>query len=200
MDVHNAFLHGDLEEEAFMKLPSGLHKGQPGEACKLRKSLYGLRQAPRCWFLKLSSTLKKYGFVQSYSDYSFFTLQQNGVQLNFLVYVDDLIVSENDHEAITQFKTYVNGLLVVKVAKIPVEQNHHLGLAEGRLFEDPEQYRSQAALHVSHNPVFHERTKHIEVDSHYIRGELVSENLDARHIHTKEQVTDFFTKALHLPT
>nr|GEV20470.1 retrovirus-related Pol polyprotein from transposon TNT 1-94 [Tanacetum cinerariifolium] len=100
MDVHNVFLHGDLEEEVFMKLPPGLHKGQPREACKLCKSLYGLRQAPRCWFSKLSSALKKYGFVQSYSNYSLFTLQQNGVQLNVLVYVDDLIVSGNDHEAI----------------------------------------------------------------------------------------------------
>ncbi|GKB79977.1 retrovirus-related pol polyprotein from transposon TNT 1-94 [Tanacetum coccineum] len=201
MDVHNAFLHGDLEEGVFMKLPPGLHKGQPGETCKLRKSLYGLRKASRCWFSKLSSTLKKYGFVQSYSDYSLFTLQLNGVQLNVLVYVDDLIVSGNDHEAITQFKTYLNiisevGLLGAKPTKIPMGQNHHLGLAQGRLFEDPEQYPSQDTLHISRNPVFHEWTKHIEVDCHYIRDELVSRNLDARHVHTKEQVADFFTKAL----
>ncbi|GJT91840.1 retrovirus-related pol polyprotein from transposon RE2 [Tanacetum coccineum] len=37
MDVHNAFLHGDLEEEVFKKLPPGLNKGKHGEACKLRK-------------------------------------------------------------------------------------------------------------------------------------------------------------------
>ncbi|GJZ82854.1 retrovirus-related pol polyprotein from transposon RE2 [Tanacetum coccineum] len=135
MDVHNAFLHGDLEEEVFRKLPPVLHKGQPGEACKLRKSLYGLRQAPRCWFSKLSSALKKYGFVQSYSDYSLFTLQQNGVQLNVLVYVDNLIVSGNDHEPITQFKTNLNiisevGLLGAKPAKIPngVKSSLRIGL------------------------------------------------------------------------
>ncbi|GJT37175.1 retrovirus-related pol polyprotein from transposon TNT 1-94 [Tanacetum coccineum] len=237
MDVHNTFLHVDLKEEVFMKLPPGLHKGQPREACKLRKSLYGLRHASHCWFSKLSSTLKKYRFGQSYSDYSLFNLQQNGVQLNVLMYVDDLIVSGNDHEAITQFKTYLSncfhmkdlgnlkyflsievasaregmflcqrkyaldiisevGLLGAKPAKISMEQNHHLELAQGRLFEDPEQYRSEAALHISRNPNFHERTKHIEVDCHYIRDELVSRNLDARHVHIKEQVADFFTKAL----
>nr|GFA78107.1 hypothetical protein [Tanacetum cinerariifolium] len=182
MDVHNAFLHGDLEEEVFMKLPPGLHKGQPEEACKLHKSLYGLRQASRCRFLKLSLELKRYGFVQSYSDYSLFTLQQNGVQLNAFLYVDNLIESGNDHEAITQFRTYLSNcfhmkdlgilkyflgikvaraedgiflcqrkyaldiipkvrLLGAKPAKILIKQYHHLGLAQGRLFEDTEQYQ-----------------------------------------------------------
>ncbi|GJY27053.1 retrovirus-related pol polyprotein from transposon RE2, partial [Tanacetum coccineum] len=114
MDVHNAFLHGDLEEEVFMKLSPGLNKGKHGEACKLQKSLYGVRQAPCCWFSKLSSALKNYGFVQSYLDYSLFTLRQNKVQLNVLVYVDDLFISGNDSKAITQFKTYLSDCFHMK--------------------------------------------------------------------------------------
>ena len=57
MDVHNAFLHGDLTEEVYMRVPPGFGKGRDGQVC--RKSLYGLRQAPRCWFAKLTESLRR---------------------------------------------------------------------------------------------------------------------------------------------
>jgi len=65
MDVHNAFLYGDLEEEVYMKLLPSFQVSVPSKVCKLKKSLYGLKQAPRCWFAKLSAALKGYGFQQS---------------------------------------------------------------------------------------------------------------------------------------
>ncbi|KAJ9548782.1 LOW QUALITY PROTEIN: hypothetical protein OSB04_021325 [Centaurea solstitialis] len=108
MDVHNAFLHGDLSEEVYMKLPPGFEGVQPNQVCRLRKSLYGLKQAPRCWFAKLSDSLKRYGFRQSYSDYSLFTLQEGKVHINVLVYVDGLIISGNDSAALSSFKKYLS--------------------------------------------------------------------------------------------
>lgn len=108
MDVHNAFLQGDLTEEVYMRLPPGFRCSNPNLVCRLRKSLYGLKQAPRCWFAKLVRSLKDYGFRQSYSDYSLFTYTRGSIQINFLVYVDDLIISGNDSNAIISFKTYLH--------------------------------------------------------------------------------------------
>ena len=62
MDVHNAFLHGDLEEDIYMQLPPGFKADDPSKVCHLRKSLYGLKQSSRCWFSKLSKTLLAFRF------------------------------------------------------------------------------------------------------------------------------------------
>lgn len=72
MDVHNAFLHGDLEEKVNMKLPPGFTHSDRRKVWRLRKSIYGLKQAPCCWYAKLSKALIEFGFEQSYSDYSLF--------------------------------------------------------------------------------------------------------------------------------
>lgn len=107
MDVHNAFLHGDLDEEVYMKPPPGF-KAPANKVCRLRKSLYGLKQAPRCWFEKFSKALKAYGFKQSLSDYSLFTYKKGTTMLNVLIYVDDLIISRSTKEVTTSFKQYLS--------------------------------------------------------------------------------------------
>ena len=114
MDVHNTFLHGDLEEEVYMKLLPGFQVSVPGKVCKLKKSLYGLKQAPRCWFAKLSTALKIYGFQQSYSDYSLLCMNNSKIHLSVLVYVDDIIVVGNDSAAIQIFKAYLSDCFNMK--------------------------------------------------------------------------------------
>lgn len=104
MDVHNVFLHGDLDDVVYMRVPPGFHNTNNKLVCRLKKSLYGLKQAPRCWFAKLSVALKNCGFLRSTSDYSLFTMTRGETQVNVLIYVDDPIVAGNDKVALKSFK------------------------------------------------------------------------------------------------
>ncbi len=73
MDVYNAFLHGDLEEEVYMKLPPDFSSCGPEYACQLRKSIYELQQASQNWFAKFATSLHRFGFTQFEVDHSLFT-------------------------------------------------------------------------------------------------------------------------------
>lgn len=65
MHVENDFLHGDLRQEIYMETLPGFPPPKFGYYCRLRKSIYGLQQAGRNWFAKLSSTLLHFDFQQS---------------------------------------------------------------------------------------------------------------------------------------
>ena len=73
IDISQAFIHGDLEEEIYMRQPQGFQVKGPEYVCKLKKSLYGLRQAARCWNKKINSILvDKLGFKRLESDRSIY--------------------------------------------------------------------------------------------------------------------------------
>jgi len=101
-DVKNAFLNGDLEEEVYMDLPPGVKYSSScrTEVCKLKKSLYGLKQSPRAWFGRFSSTMKAFGYKQSNSDHTLFIKHKEGKVTTLIVYVDDMVVTGDDSCAI----------------------------------------------------------------------------------------------------
>lgn len=97
LDVRTAYLHGDLEEEVFMKQPPGFEEsGQEHLVCRLRKSIYGLKQSARCWNRKLHEALIKMRFKQSQSDPCLYMKIVDGNIVYILIYVDDIVVGCKD--------------------------------------------------------------------------------------------------------
>ncbi|KAL0413994.1 UNVERIFIED_CONTAM: Retrovirus-related Pol polyprotein from transposon RE2 [Sesamum radiatum] len=113
LDVNNAFLHGSLKEDIYMDPPEG-YEVKPGYVCKLRKSLYGLKQASRQWNQKFTEKLEVFGFVQSKNDYCLFTKEVFGGQVALLVYVDDILVTAPSESCIQQVKEYLHDLFTIK--------------------------------------------------------------------------------------
>ncbi|KAL6269518.1 hypothetical protein ACE6H2_026429 [Prunus campanulata] len=94
LDVKNAFLHGDLEEEVYMRQPPGFEDSKhPDFVCRLAKSLYGLKQAPRAWNAKFTGYLPALGFKSSHSDPSLFVKHEGSDIVILLLYVDDIILT-----------------------------------------------------------------------------------------------------------
>ncbi|GJY58949.1 retrovirus-related pol polyprotein from transposon TNT 1-94 [Tanacetum coccineum] len=288
MDVSNAFLHGYLLEEVDMRPPLGYTgKGKKVTAstsldsnlvCKLKKSLYEIKQAPRQWFFKLSSALVEFGYTQSKTDYSLF-IKKEGSSFTDVLYTRELLKE--------------GGVLNNKPYKLPMDPNLKLQADVGTPLPDLEVYRrvigillakdsavqlkayydsdwasfpmtrrsttgycillgdspiswkskkqdvvsrssaeaeyrvmaltccevtwlvsllkelgikdlepvdlycdNQAALYIAANLVFHARTKHIEVDCHYVRDQLKAGKIKPSYIHTKSQLADVFTKVV----
>lgn len=104
MDVKNAFVHGDLKEDIYMKPPPGLFSPSTSEVCKLKRSLYGLKQAPRVWFEKFHTTMLQLHFIQSQYNSSLFLRRTSTGIVVLLVYVDDIVITGADVSLINQLK------------------------------------------------------------------------------------------------
>ncbi|KAH9792303.1 retrovirus-related pol polyprotein from transposon RE2 [Citrus sinensis] len=110
VDVNNAFLNGELSEEVFMDQPEGFISAEkPDYVCKLHKSLYRLKQAPRAWYDKLKGCLLQWGFTNSNSDTSLFLKRSKSSRILVLIYVDDILITgPNSYELekfIAEFST-----------------------------------------------------------------------------------------------
>ncbi|CAL9026722.1 unnamed protein product [Prunus brigantina] len=241
-DVKNAFLHGDLKEEIYMDLPPGIPvTSKEGVVCKLRKSLYGLKQSPRAWFGRFAASMKKFGYVQNdhaemqnLQKYlaSEFEMKSLGDLKYFLGievarskhdvegYTDaDWAGSVTDRRSTSGYFTFVGGNLVTwrskkqKVVSRSSAEAEYRGMAQGvcellwlrRLLRDlgfgPQKPMdlycdNKAAIAIAHNPVQHDRTKHVEVDRHFVKEKLDAEIISFPFISSEYQLADVLTKAV----
>jgi hypothetical protein len=109
MDVKTAFLNGSLEEEVYMDQPEGFSlKGKEHMVCKLNKSIYGLKQASRQWYLKFNDTITSFGSKENTVDRCIY-LKVSGNKFLFLIlYVDDILLSSSDLGLLHETKEFLS--------------------------------------------------------------------------------------------
>ena len=106
LDVKTTFLHDDLEEEIYMEQPKGFTiKGKEHLVCRLKKSLYGLKQALRQWYKKFDSFMVDHGYDRIASDHCVFVKKfSNGEFIILSLYVDDMLIVDRDTGKIDKLK------------------------------------------------------------------------------------------------
>ncbi|RVW88304.1 Retrovirus-related Pol polyprotein from transposon RE1 [Vitis vinifera] len=337
LDIKNVFLHGDLAEEVYMEQPPGfVAQGESGLVCRLRRSLYGLKQSPRAWFGRFSSVVQEFGMLRSSDQDGIQKLKQHlfthfqTKDLGKLKYFLGIEIAQSSSGVVLSQRKYAldileeTGMLDCKPVDTPMDPNVKLVPGQGEPLGDPGRYRrlvgklnyltitrpdisfpvsvvsqflqspcdshwdvvirilryiksspgqgvlyenrghtqvlvtqmqiglahpqidvplqvarssaeaeyrvmalatceliwlrhllrelrfgkdeqmklicdNQAALHIASNPVFHERTKHIEVDCHFIREKIESGCVATSFVNSNDQLADIFTKSLRGP-
>ena len=97
MDVKTAFLNGNLEKEIYMMQPEDfIAKKQEHMVCKLKMSIYGLKQASRSWNIRFDQTIKSFGFEQNLYEPCVYERHQDKEVMFLVLYVDDILLIGND--------------------------------------------------------------------------------------------------------
>ena len=113
MDVITAFLNGDIDVELYTEYPEGFEDRIPHDVvCKLRKSIYGLKQSPRLWQDKLRAALFKFGYLPLLADHCLYRNPQNGVIV--CTYVDDFLIISPNIADIDALKVYLNDIFKIE--------------------------------------------------------------------------------------
>ncbi|CAI7881032.1 unnamed protein product [Closterium sp. NIES-53] len=124
MDISTAFLNGILEEDVYMTQPPVYEDGT-GRVCKLKKSIYSLKLALRCWYQKLAAVLEEMGFRTSSCDESLFLKGEGEKLVLFLVYVDDILLFSSSMKEIQKVQQQ---LMKNFKCKTLGEVNYYLGM------------------------------------------------------------------------
>ena len=109
MDVKTAFLNGELDEEIYMEQPAGfVPDGQEDKVCRLLKSIYGLKQSSRQWYLRFHHEVIPYGFVMIGEDHCIYVKRSQEEFVILSLYVDDILLAGNSKEYLMMIKEWLS--------------------------------------------------------------------------------------------
>ena len=109
INVKTAFLNGDLDEEVYTRQPEGfVVPGQEHKVCKLVKSLYGFKQAPKQFHQKFDDIVLKNGFFINNADKSVYAKLNSDKGVIICLYVDDMLIFDTDIEQVENTKRFLS--------------------------------------------------------------------------------------------
>jgi hypothetical protein len=115
MDVKMTFLNGDLEESVYMAQPKGfVMKGKDRMGCRLKKSIYGLKQASTQWYLKFDRTIRNFGFKENIEDNCVYAMFENGRYIFLILYVDDILLASSDVSLLLKTNKFLSSKFSMK--------------------------------------------------------------------------------------
>ena len=115
MDVKTAFLNRELEEKIYMEQPVGfVAKGQEHKVCKLLRSIYGLKQSSRQWYLKFHQAIISYDFTMIDEDHCVYVKVSKNKFVILSLYVDDILLAGNDKEYLLTMKAWFSSNFEMK--------------------------------------------------------------------------------------
>ncbi|GJY55064.1 retrotransposon protein, putative, ty1-copia subclass [Tanacetum coccineum] len=115
MDVKTAFLNGHLSEEVYMEQPEGfVNPKYPNHVCKLKRSIYGLKQASRQWNKRFDDEIKKFGFTQNPDEPCVYLKASGSYVAILILYVDDILLMGNNIPMLQDVKSYLGRSFAMK--------------------------------------------------------------------------------------
>jgi hypothetical protein len=115
MNVKMTFLNGDLYENIYIAQSKGfVVEGKENLGCRLKKSIYGLKQASRQWYLKFDETIRKFGFKKDEEDNCIYAKFKNGKFIFLILYVDDILLASSDVDLLQETKKFLSSKFDMK--------------------------------------------------------------------------------------
>jgi hypothetical protein len=118
LDVRTTFLDSVIEEEVYVEQPQGFKTHDSQTRVQMKKSLYGFKQAPMVWYVRIDSFLMSLGFTKSKADSNLYYKVVDGGPVMLLLYVDDLfligdkkLITESKRKLATKFKMKDLGMM-----------------------------------------------------------------------------------------